>query len=234
MNRAGDLRLISCWSSYRGVYQGNTVTNQRISKFSSRNITVYRRATVYLRLAEALNRAGYPHFAYEILAQGVNNTIIERHVLPHCKTAADTAFVKSFNFPSGSSNGYIVEDIASGQIYYNTIGLHSRGSGYSDCNKYYMMPDDATLGEQERLDYQISKVEDMIVDEGALEFAFEGTRYYDLLRVALRRNDPDYLAGRIYARRGEDKTEEVKSEIKSDLSDMKNWFMSWEGKLGIR
>lgn len=231
--RAGDLRLFSCWSSSQAVYKGNTVTYQQIRKFTTRNIHIYRLATAYLRLAEALNRAGYPHFAYEILSEGVNNKIIERDVLPYCNTAADSAFVKAFNFPYSSNSGYIVQDGTALQQQYNTIGLHSRGSGYSQCNKYYLMPDDKSLSDKERLEYQVLKVEDMIVDEGALEFAFEGTRYYDLLRVALRRNDPGYLANRIYARRGPDKIEEVRSEIKADLNDRSSWFMSWNGKIGV-
>lgn len=234
LNRAGDLRLPIGWISIQDTYKGNTVTNQQIVKFATRNIHIYRRVTAYLRLAEALNRAGYPHFAYEILSEGVNNTVIENDVLPYCKTAADTAFVRTFNFPSNASSGYMVQDVTLAQQAYNTIGIHSRGSGYSQCNKYYLMPDNPELGEQERLDYQIRKIEDMIVDEGALEFAFEGTRYYDLLRVALRRDDSNYLADRIYARRGADKTDEVKSEIKADLTDRTNWFMSWNGKLGFR
>ncbi len=32
----------------------------------------------------------------------------------------------------------------------------------------------------------------------ALETAFEGTRWPDLLRVALRRNDPSFIADKIY------------------------------------
>ena len=73
----------------------------------------------------------------------------------------------------------------------------------------------------------------MIVDENALECAFEGTRYYDLMRVALRRNDPSFLADRIYARRGSDRSGEMKSEIKKDLLNTKNWFLSWQGKIGL-
>ena len=189
---------------------------------------------VYLRLAEALNRAGYPHFAYEILSEGVNNNVIERDVLPYCTNASDSAFVRQFNFPASTTNGYIVCNLANTYQDFNTIGLHSRGSGWSQCNKYYLMPDDPTLTGQALLDYQISKVEDMIVDEGALEFAFEGTRYYDLMRVAMRRNDPSYLADRIYNRRGADKAAEVRGEIKSDLNDMNNWFLSWGGKIGLK
>ena len=69
--------------------------------------------------------------------------------------------------------------------------------------------------------------------EGALEFAFEGQRYYDLMRVALRRNDPAFLADRIYARRGQAHVAEVKSEIKKNLYDTSSWYLSWKGKLGL-
>ena len=45
---------------------------------------------------------------------------------------------------------------------------------------------------------------------------------------------PSYLADRIYNRRGADKVAEVRGEIKSDLNDMNNWFLSWGGKIGMR
>ena len=51
LGRAGDLRLMSCWSARERVYNGNTVTDQTIYKFRTRNIHVYRRSMVYLRLA---------------------------------------------------------------------------------------------------------------------------------------------------------------------------------------
>lgn len=68
------------------------------------------------------------------------------------------------------------------------------------------------------------------MDEGALEFAFEGVRFYDLMRVALRRNAPSYLADRIYSRRGAAKVDEMKSLIKVDLNNTSNWFLSLDGK----
>ena len=75
---------------------------------------------VYLRLAEALNRAGYPRFAFQILARGVNNDVIGEYVLPYCHTASDSAFVSQFNFPFTANTGYIVRDITSNTPY-NTI-----------------------------------------------------------------------------------------------------------------
>ncbi len=43
-------------------------------------------------------------------------------------------------------------------------------------------------------------VEDLIVDEAALELAFEGCRFFDLMRVAHRRGEPSYLANKLAER----------------------------------
>lgn len=58
-------------------------------------------------------------------------------------------------------------------------------------------------------------VEDLIVDEEALELAFEGTRFFDLLRVAHRRNQPSYLADRVGKRN---------PALQSKLLNPKNWY----------
>lgn len=58
-------------------------------------------------------------------------------------------------------------------------------------------------------------VEDLIVDEEALELAFEGTRFFDLLRVAHRRGDANYLASRV-ARRD--------PALLGKLQNSKNWY----------
>jgi hypothetical protein len=68
-----------------------------------------------------------------------------------------------------------------------------------------------------------------------LEFAFEGQRFYDLMRVALRRNDPSYLANRVYNRRGADKAAEMRALISVDLMQPANWYLhySHNGKIGF-
>lgn len=248
-NRGGDLRYYRSWmfNSYV-VHNNERLPYQQCNKYETRNVHVYRRAMVYLRLAEALNRAGYPRFAYRLLAGGVNNSVIEKEVVPYY--GADSTYLRSFNFPN---NQYYPSDIT-GASEQNTVGIHDRGAGWSLYNPYYALPVDTTLKvnakyvvdgvekdtvivdllSAEQIAYQVDKVEDMIVDEGALEFAYEGIRFYDLMRVALRRNDPAYLADRIYMRRGGENKDAMKSEIKKDLYTPGNWYLDWNGKIGVK
>lgn len=229
--RAGDLRLKYAWKHHNRNVNNKRVEYQTIYKYQTPNVHVYRRVMAYLRMAEALNRAGYPHFAYQILARGVNNQVLADYVLPYCTNQSDSAYVNQFNFPYTATSGYIVYDprVNSSSLYLNTIGIHSRGSGWAMENAYYQMPDDTTLTGDALKQYQIEKVEDMIIDEGALECAFEGTRYYDLLRVALRRNDLSYLASRVASRDGAGAED---AALKAKLMSMQNLFLHYQGKIG--
>ena len=75
---------------------------------------------------------------------------------------------------------------------------------------------------------QMAAVDSLILTESALEFAFEGTRYYDIMRFALRQPDPAASMKRIIeARRGS------KTTYSTPLTDKNSWFMKWNGKLGI-
>jgi hypothetical protein len=65
-------------------------------------------------------------------------------------------------------------------------------------------------------------VEDIIMDERALELAFEGKRWFDLVRVAERRNDPGYLANKVAAKF----SDPVQAErIRTILLDKANWYL---------
>ena len=176
-------------------------------------------------MAEALNRAGFPRFAYEILSTGLNNASIQKDVLPYYPS--DSLWIKSFNFPNTE---YITNTAENNQ---NTQGVHSRGSGYSQYNEYYKFPTDTTIQDSlSKQAYQVEKVEDMIMDENALETSFEGYRFYDLMRVALRRNDPSYLSKRVYNRKGSENYDTMFGTIKSNLNDVSTWYLKWKGQIG--
>ncbi len=62
-------------------------------------------------------------------------------------------------------------------------------------------------------------IEDLIVDEEAMELAFEGTRFFDLMRVAHRRGDASYLAERVSKRNGE-----KDFALYGKLMSTQNWY----------
>ncbi|MBQ7424703.1 MAG: RagB/SusD family nutrient uptake outer membrane protein, partial [Lachnospiraceae bacterium] len=64
-------------------------------------------------------------------------------------------------------------------------------------------------------------VEDLIIDEMALELAFEGSRFSDLYRVAHRRQNPDYLAKRVAKRH----TGEIDEKLREKLQTEDSWFL---------
>ena len=231
----GDLRLSQAWKSkdnYTNPKTGASYKYQIINKHTTKNIHIYRRTLVYLRLAEALNRAGYPRYAFQILSSGVNTEVLIDSIIPHY-TADAQKLLDNFHFVgtrlSSSTGGYIVNTNPYLKFTVNTIGIHSRGSGFTPANEYYQMPYNPNITDSlQQIAWQQDQVEEMIIDEEALEFAFEGYRYYDLLRVALRRNDPSWLAKKIQGRNGT-----APSGVSADLTDKNNWFLHWKGRIGL-
>jgi len=122
-----------------------------------------------------------------------------------------------------------------------TIGIHQRGCGLIRYDEEYgnstynyvtmvqkkvkeatgkdLSADDIYSGNFDA-DVQ-DAVEDLIIDESGLELAFEGTRFSDLCRVALRRGNNDYLAERVAKRH----TGKVDEKLRSRLQDKNNWFL---------
>jgi hypothetical protein len=206
----GDLRLYSNYSvtTLGGQDSYSEVSNeyQNINKVWSSVIPTYRRTMVYLRYAEALNRCGLPQSAMLVLKYGMSNDNVKEYVdsLEQLKAGSLITFDANV-FPRNEA-----------------IGIHSLGSGDSQANAYYTLPMPARqlATRQDTVDYQIPLVEDMIIDEMALEGAFEGYRFFDLMRVALRRGDPAYLADPVSRRGGA-----ADDQLRALLMDTKNWYL---------
>ncbi len=67
-------------------------------------------------------------------------------------------------------------------------------------------------------------IENYIMDERALELAFEGKRWSDLMRVANRRGKPAYLADKVAAKFGAKNTTKY-NEIHTKLMNPANWYL---------
>jgi starch-binding outer membrane protein, SusD/RagB family len=67
----------------------------------------------------------------------------------------------------------------------------------------------------------IETIEDYITDERSLELAFEGYRMFDLIRIAKRRGNPDYLADRIAAKYPVNMQEMARNFFKNES----NWYI---------
>ncbi len=268
-------------------------------------IPMYRTALVYLRYAEALNRAGFPQHAFALLSHGINNetvpTLLDSMKVDsseHTKTmvyyvddrsSEDRAYIDADELRRAQSVSFI-QKVNLNAL--STVGIHSLGCGNTDLDTLYtfkkvvaqkIADESLRLGSSESeaqakaarylrqtaettpdgseeggdggddndgwtiIDNppakanleEMNAIEDMIVDELALETAFEGNRYGDLMRIAIHKNlqgDPyssDYgtkwMAWKI-ARRGEnlkpyENPQQKDETLYQKLLNTSNWYL---------
>ncbi|MDE5999757.1 MAG: hypothetical protein K2H04_06795 [Bacteroidaceae bacterium] len=281
-------------------------------------IPTYRKTLVWLRMAEAINRAGYPEFAFAILKDGINKytlpTIGKEYIdkfeedfgyqIYTHKTEANTFIYlnpddKTF-FEKGENGefaacsltdeeikeNYVVYQDTIGKLLYNdenamyyvtdsvrlkdfnkfldfsddmwneTYGIHARGTGMNDLSSskniitniggnydrtYYdydrllnlQLGDNANPALQD----SINAVENIIVDELALETAFEGNRFTDLVRIAEHKNaagfdGTEWLAKKIANRGTKAPTSQAagvegyNADLYAKLKNQTNWYFA--------
>lgn len=163
-----------------------------------------RAANVHLKIAEAANRDNHSRLAFGLLNNGV------RAAFP-----APTADVTNYHgyttdpiYNFDARNGDAPTYRSSWQL---NVGIRGRA-----LMKPTPVVGDSTLS-----------IENSIINEGALELAFEGHRWSDLMRVALRRNDPAFLADKVYNKLK--KANNPKAEaVRAKLMDPANWYLPFK------
>ena len=220
----GDLRLYAVNTLLSG---GNSNSNERIeviSKFIDNTTWLYRSSLLYLRYAEAVNRAGKPSLAFAVLKHGLNSTNLGTST-------------KISPFEVADQKPYVT--IFSDNKFNENTGIHSRGSGNSEVNVAFVIPNytrlttlkdinsnDSIVASTDPADLAAAKsdsilfVENSISDELALETALEGNRFHDLMRISRHRNDPTYLAKKVAAKHPNNYNHYLNL-----LSDPQKWYL---------
>lgn len=177
------------------------------------HINIYRRAIVYLRCAEAYNA-----FAKQLYNAGFRNE-------------ADTIATASFNLLKDAyqvffPEGHVLEE----ELKEAFIGVHARGCGdiNIDTTHYVLKPNviakrlyddpEMAVNFNDTIDY----IDELIIDELAMEAALEGNRFGDLIRFAERRGEPEFLAKRVASRKGKD---HMNDDLFNKLMDKENWYL---------
>ena len=70
-------------------------------------------------------------------------------------------------------------------------------------------------------------IEDQVISEAGLELAYEGRRWSDLVRIALRRGDPAFLADRIYNKLKAENNAAA-ATVRTKLMNRDNWYLPFK------
>lgn len=149
----------------------------RISRF----VATYRIPQVYLRYAEAVNRAGKPNLAFAVMKYGLTP-----------ETMADTLRVDSLELAEPWT------DFSAVNLPDNCgTAMRGRGLGVRLPGSDFVIPQLASLQDSIRF------VETELLREEAAETSFEGSRFFDILRMSHHRADHPRLAAQTISRRAE-------------------------------
>lgn len=238
--KCGDMRL-------RSVIQQTMVddsTKQWIDKYKYANIVLYRTSTVWLRLAEAFNRLGMPDAAFAILKDGISDALVSKnnqdvyyaaYMTPETRSKLQTIYpllseANISKFPAASACGIHCHGAGKAASDYATTSYLTGTSPYQlDRMAGLKMQELAaqfpiTIGTTKQ--DTINAVEDLICDEMALELAFEGSRWYDLKRLARHKNSAG-LYGSNFGGQWLARKLAFKNPVVS-LEDENNWYLPFK------
>lgn len=189
---------------------------------------LFRAAGLFLRYAEAANRDNQDKVAYALLNDGIKSTFDTNPANTDQTNKQATFLPFPYNF-----------DARQGEIpnfrdpFYTGSGVRTRGyvrPNTIDSASYFNMstPGNPNKPVTNRAGL-IIHMENKIVDEAALELAYEGNRWPDLVRIARRRNDPAYLADKVYDKLSKDGNPNA-GAVRAKLMSMDNWYLPFRWK----
>ncbi|CAD0002173.1 RagB/SusD family protein [Flavobacterium salmonis] len=164
---------------------------------------LYRAAKLHLRYAEAANRDNQQKVAYAILNNGIRRAYTPSPAPTDVTDVQQTKLPFPYDF-----------DARMGDYPFYRANWHRndgiRGRAF--------MKFVGAVGDD------VITTENNIIQEDALELAYEGNRWEDLVRVALRRNDPSFLAEKVYQKLNSEGNSKA-DEVRSKLMNVNNWYL---------
>lgn len=248
-------------------------------------VKVYKPSQVMLRYAEAVNRAGFPQFAFAVLKDGLNERTIPAirdSIAYEVGELGDTIGSSTVYYSDGTTK---YRDSVAYYISYEELqkiaerpymdfvtatttatttinGIHALGCGttaglknteysYDKMVAGKIVDERVRRGEIDRANADeekeklsemgvdkavkeelitkediINAVEELIVDELALETAFEGNRFNDLVRISGHKSDgTNWFAWKIAHRNYKPNSADYDVNLYGRLQNRNNWFL---------
>ncbi|WP_394675610.1 RagB/SusD family nutrient uptake outer membrane protein [uncultured Sphingobacterium sp.] len=205
---------------------------------------INRAAGAHLRFAEAANRDGQGRLAYALANWGLISTFYYGAFTSAGTIAPGNFFeleseitydgfgTNRTTYAESSPYYFDARDNASivRGVWYRNSGIRGRATmprwqfpgieyGPGTVSGYGSM--------MTAFDVPKADLEDKIIEESAYELAFEGERWSDLMRIAKRRNDPAFLADKVYEKLLKANNPKA-GAVRSKLMDMNNWYLPFK------
>ncbi|MFC5283105.1 RagB/SusD family nutrient uptake outer membrane protein [Pedobacter alpinus] len=173
------------------------------------NFFLYRAATLHLRFAEAANRDNRHRLANALLNDGIK---YEFDPTPsNDRNRNVTNIQQTFDVPPYNFDARDGDFPSFRATWHRNVGLRNRA----------YVPRLAVVGDS------TTNIESSLIAEAGLELAFEGNRWGDLMRIARRRNEPAFLADKVYQKLLKENNPNA-SAVRTKLMDQNNWYLPFK------